>query len=422
MNDTHIPARWLTILRVLWLLLVLLLLGTFFYSISPYFNELRVACTGSDCLLLALSPLEAQTLRDLGLSMAFYAGYMVVLAIYPVLLVTPIAGLIFWRKSDTWLGYLLSLSLIFFMSASGASVPALTKLYPNLLWVFFFSDLLASALFVLLFYLFPDGRFVPPWTRVFIMLMIVGVLGDVLLLPIGGSVKPSYGAGANILWVVGLIVGAGSQIYRYRRVSTPVQRQQTKWVLFGLITFFTITVIWTLLFELFPLQSSSTRLILNMCFVGMATLLFTILPISVVFSILRYRLWDIDIIINRTLVYGLLTGVLALLYYGSVVLFQGLLRTLTGQGYQFVVVVSTLLIAVLFNPLRRRIQESIDRRFYRRKYDAEQVLAQFAATGRDEVDLDRLIEALLDVVEETIQPEHVSLWLVEPQRNATNRR
>jgi hypothetical protein len=107
--------------------------------------------------------------------------------------------------------------------------------------------------------------------------------------------------------------------------------------------------------------------------------------------------------------------VLGLLYFGSVLLFQSLLRALTGQTYQFVVVASTLLIAVLFNPLRRRIQASIDRRFYRRKYDAEQVLAKFAATGRDEVDLDRLVEALLVVVDETIQPEHVTIWLREPE-------
>lgn len=417
MNDSQIPARWLPFVRGLWLLFVLLLLGVFFAEISPYFNELRTACTGADCLLMALSPGEAQALRDMGLSMAFYAGYMVLLDIYPVLLVMPIAGLVFWRRSDTWLGILLSLALIFFLTASASSVPALGSVYPNLSWAFFVGDLLSASLFVLLFYLFPDGRFVPHWMWMFLMLMIVGVLVDVLLLPIGDPITPSYGAVANILWLAGLIVGVGAQIYRYQRISTPVQRQQTKWILFGLITFFIVTVLWTLLFELFPLQSGSTRLILNMSFFGIATLLFTILPISVVFSILRYRLWDIDVIINRTLVYGLLTGVLALLYYGSVLLFQSLLRAITGEEYQIVVVASTLLIAVMFNPLRRRIQASIDHRFYRRKYDAEQVLARFAATGRDEVDLDRLVEALLTVVEETIQPEHVSLWLTDPQHN-----
>ena len=196
-----------------------------------------------------------------------------------------------------------------------------------------------------------------------------------------------------------LLVGVLAQIYRYRRVSTPTQRQQTKWIMFGLIAVFIATLAWTLLFELFPLQSGSTRLSLKLGF-GIAVLLYTIFPVSLVFSILRYRLWDIDILINRTLVYGLLTGVLALLYFGSVVLLQSLFGALSEQGSQLAIVASTLAIAALFNPLRRRIQDGIDRRLYRRKYNAEKTLAAFAATARDEVDLEKLSEALLAVVEE----------------------
>jgi hypothetical protein len=245
------------------------------------------------------------------------------------------------------------------------------------------------------------------------MVIFGGSLID-LVLPIGDPITPSYSVRMDILWFVGLIVGAWAQIYRYRRISTPVQRQQTKWVLFGLLIVLIPTLIWSLLVDFFPLQSGFARLAFNFS-LGVGVILYTIFPLTIVFSILRYRLWDIDILINRTLVYGLLSGMLGLLYFGSVVLFQSLLRALTGQTYQFVVVASTLLIAVLFNPLRRRIQASIDRRFYRRKYDAEQVLARFAATGRDEVDLDRLAEALLVVVDETVQPEHISLWITEPQ-------
>lgn len=415
MNDSQIPARWLPFIRALWLVVVLLLLGVFFAGISPYFNELRVACTRVDCLMMALSPEEAQELRDLGLSMEFYAGYMVLLVIYAVVVIIPLAGLVFWRRSDTWMGLLLSLAIIFFGTASAMSVPALVSVYPSLSWAFFVGDFLSGLLYVLIFYLFPDGRFVPRWTRVLVMAMIGGFLID-LVLPIGTPITPSYSTFMEIFWLVGLMVGGWAQIYRYRRVSTAVQRQQTKWVMFGLIVMLIPTLIWSFTVELeyFQLQSGFTHLIFNFS-LGIAVIVFTIFPLTVVFSILRYRLWDIDVIINRTLVYGLLTGVLALLYYGSVILFQSILRSITGEEYQIVVVASTLLIAVLFNPLRWRIQESIDRRFYRRKYDAEQVLAQFAATGREEVDLDRLVEALLVVVDETIQPEHVSLWLREPE-------
>jgi hypothetical protein len=135
------------------------------------------------------------------------------------------------------------------------------------------------------------------------------------------------------------------------------------------------------------------------------------LPVAVGIAILRYHLYDIDLIINRTLVYGPLTAVLAVLYFGSIVVLQLLFRALTGEGSQLVVVASTLAIAALFNPLRHRIQGFIDRSFYRRKYDAVKTLGTFSATLRDETDLVALREDLVEIVRETMQPVHVSLWL-----------
>jgi hypothetical protein len=135
------------------------------------------------------------------------------------------------------------------------------------------------------------------------------------------------------------------------------------------------------------------------------------IPVAVGIAILRYRLYDIDLIINRTLVYGSLTAMLVAVYVGSIVLLQGFLRALTGQESQLAIVASTLAVAALFAPLRRRIQSFIDRRFYRRKYDARKTLEAFSATLRDETDLDALSDDLVGVVRERMQPAHLSLWL-----------
>jgi hypothetical protein len=220
-----------------------------------------------------------------------------------------------------------------------------------------------------------------------------GVVGEALVFISAAVVFVLFGA---------IILSALSLVFRYRRAGG-VERQQLKWFAYAAVLFggsfifggflgWDLPGVWDALFE-------------TVTFVG--------LYVAVGVAILRYRLYDIDVIINRTLVYGALTGTLALVYFGGVAITQAIFRTLTGQQEQpqLAVVVSTLLIAALFNPLRRRIQSFIDRRFYRRKYDAAKTLEAFSAKLRDETDLDALNAELVGVVRETMQPAHVSLWL-----------
>lgn len=184
-------------------------------------------------------------------------------------------------------------------------------------------------------------------------------------------------------------------VVRFRR-SRGIERQQMKWFLYAAAPILLFPV-------LDHLPGPLSGVVFGVVLIGM--------PTAIGIAVLKYRLYDIDVIINRTLVYGVLTASLAVVYLGGVVLLQALFRTLTGQESQFAVVASTLAIAALFGPLRRRVQELIDRRFYRRKYDAAKTLEDFSTRLRDETDLDWLEDNLVGVVRESMQPTHVSLWL-----------
>jgi hypothetical protein len=198
-------------------------------------------------------------------------------------------------------------------------------------------------------------------------------------------------------------------IYRYRQLFTPIERQQTKWVLLGILIFFLGVPIWGYTFEFSnpaPGQAKLFTLLIGWTLTNVSSF---VLPMAIAISILRYRLWDIDLIIRRTLIYGALTVTLAIVYFANVVLLQRSLPTQT----QLATVLSTLAVAALFNPLRRRIQNNLDRLFYRRRYDAEKTLARFYSSVREEVDLEQLSDRLLSAVDETMQPAQVSLWLIQ---------
>ena len=258
-------------------------------------------------------------------------------------------------------------------------------------------------------YTFPDGQFVPRWTRWLALGWIAVSLVTNLPVSTPGAFYP-WNWWSSPLFTLVQIAFYGSLalalLYRYRWVSTPVQRQQIKWVVFAATIVVGEAMAANLVLSVapsyFPALALSTQL--HQLVLLVSYLLPVLLPLSIGIALLRYRLWDIDIIINRTLVYGSLTALLALLYASLIFGLQALFQGMFHQN-------NAVAIAALFQPLRQRIQRVIDRRFYRRKYDAAKTLAAFSATLRNEVDLDELSRHLVAIVEETMQPAHVSLWL-----------
>jgi hypothetical protein len=178
-------------------------------------------------------------------------------------------------------------------------------------------------------------------------------------------------------------------------------------------------MVWVLIFGgAMAIPNGKPRLLANLVGTFLIIFLLLILPAAITIAILRYKLWNIDLIIRKTLVYALLSGLLALVYIGTVIVLQTVFDSFSNQQSPVVIVISTLAIAALFAPLRRRVQAFIDRRFYRQKYDAQQVLAQFAQTARHEVSLDALTAELSYVVQETMQPERISIWLKPPHERS----
>src|SRR5215208_3654429 len=407
-------GRQLFLARVVWLVMFILTIGLFFTSIPAYYDSL-IKLTDTDIKPATLR----SNLETLGVSIDFYATYLLSLSITSMMVWCAVGAVIFWRRSNDWMAIFTSLCLILFGTFTLDNVPTfLAERYSTLWLPVQLMAIFGSASFLLFLFLFPDGRFVPRWTR---WILIFYTLHEMAYYFFPNSVlntARSFPILDLVIISIFLCSGMGSQVYRYRRVSGPVQRQQTKWVVFGIVS----AVLGAIGFAS-PLYSVPTfdQYGSLFTFVFEAGLIgsFCLIPLSIGVAIVHNRLWDVDIIINRTLVYGALTALLAAGYVATIWALQGIgnlvfqvpFRALTGQNSALATVAATLAMAALFNPLRRRIQSFINRSFYRRKYDAAKTLEEFSLKLRDETDLKALSDDLVGVVRETMQPAHVSLWL-----------
>jgi hypothetical protein len=385
-----------------------------------------------------LQSADVRTLQELGLSQQVYAGYVAALDLASLIAHLSIASFIFWRRS--WHGMCLLVS--FTLITNGALLPLSlayhqAQLAPALRLLADLVIYLGLVSSIVLLYVFPDGHFVPRWTR------LLAVIWAALAFPAIFLPTTPFSLTRWPLWVQLLVLvlwactGLYAQLYRFQYLSNPVQRQQIKWASLGLMAAIVGPFAYFLPFVILPSLSAAEApnllyqrvgpsffafsLVAQLAGQTTLTLALSLFPLLFAIAILRYRLWDIDLLINRALVYGALSAILALAYFVSVLLLGEGFRALTGQRQsQIATVLSTLALAASAAPLRRRLQTVIDRRFYRRKYDATRTLLGFGGVIRDEVDLDRLSGQLVTMVHETMQPEQVWLWLRPDRQTLPN--
>lgn len=379
-----------------------------FLSIPAYYQRVTTLSIEPFAVSFPNNPTNAsvqQGAAERGMTLSQYAIEQTLFSGAIVLLCMAVALLIVWRARWNWFAWYSAFFLTFIAGFAFFDQIYVARLLP--LWFLEIGSLFWPLILVY-FFLFPNGKPVPRWAMWVVAPMAVvhfalQLLGFVVILFEDAKAASSF---QFLVPNFEIVIGAEfvfiflCQVYRYLRVSTWVEKQQTKWFLVGFIFFLGLSTLSDSMGTANPYRDE----------VGL--LIFAFVPLSVGVAILRYRLWDLDILIRRTVTYSLLTALLLAVFFGSVIVLQQAFASVTGSAQnELVTVLSTLMIAALFVPLRQRIQQVIDRRFNRRKYDAQQVLSQFAATARDETDLGKLTNRLIEVVDETMQPNSVSVSL-----------
>jgi len=410
-SSTRISGPILILARLAWVVIFVYSIGTLVIGTQPFYHDLQVVCneSQSDCSQ-EIGP-TIQDSRDIaatGLSLKNFAGLATGFSLVQTIVWMGVGVIIFALRSDDWMALLVSAMMILF---AGGSPDSIAGAYPHLSWLVEAGFSLQNIFLFLVIGLFPSGRFAPRWMRWYWWAMVGVALLDMFIQ--GFLPSEVIGAYWGIVWLSFLTLGPYSQIYRYFKASNPVERAQTKWVVYGFALFAAAAILGVFLQEINLLPD----IFMGRFVFGLIALF---IPLGFGVSILRYRLWDIDILIRRTLVYAILTITLGLVFFGSITLIQSLFSAVSGQRSAVATVISTLIIAALFYPLRRRIQDGIDRRFFRRKYNAERIVEAFGVRLRNEVDLDDISQHLLEAVAETLQPEHASLWM-RPSRGRAPR-
>ncbi len=400
-----LEGKQLWLARAAWIAVSAVLAGTVLASWPPFLRQQMAVCETCE-----ITPAYAETLRAYGVSTTQWAVFISVPSAVVYLGWMGMGLVIFLLKSSDRRALLLSGLLMVIGASFGGTIGSIATHLPAWVWVRDVLTIASFPLFIALVFLFPNGTFKPRW-----LAWLLGVQTLLFLpIPIENLDLPiAYNFVFTLLMVLICIL---VPVYRYRRVLTYIERQQTKWVVFGIVLAMAGIGTTLTLVAVAPAPCDTRNLYCDMVQNIGYSLAPLMIPIFIGVGILRSRLWDIDIIIRRTLQYTVLTALLALAYFGTVVLLQSLFDLVSGRQSPLVVVLSTLIIAALFTPLRRRVQTFIDHRFFRQKYDAQQVLAQFGRTAQVEMTLEAVTDGLERVIRETVRPAGVAVWLAQNPR------
>jgi signal transduction histidine kinase len=400
----------LILARAAWMVVAALAVSLFAAGVPAEFALLHDPCPTARCTTGQLPPAGLRALEDLGLSLDTFAVYYAAMdAVFAAVCCT-VAALIFWRRSDDRMGLFVSLALLTFGTATFVfTLEALAVRHPAWKMPVDFLHFLGLASFGLFLYLFPNGRFVPRWVRWVALAWITWQLPRYFF-P-GWHLDPDtwYLWAEAVVWSATLGTVVYAQAYRYRRVSNAMQRQQIRWVVFGITSALSVFIGISLALSVFAPAPTSSRtlatVLIGDLFVYAAMLL---IPFSIGVAVLRYRLWDIDVVINRTLVYGTLTAGVVLLY---VLVVGGLGAMLQLRGNLIISLVATGLAAVLFAPLRGRLQRGVNRLMYGERDDPYAVLSRLGSRLESTPAHDAVLPAVARTVKEALKLPYAEIQL-----------
>jgi len=402
--ETHLQRRWIVLARGVWITVVVLTLAICFASLPMYLAQLHTPCAPTACYYQQLTRAQAETLAGIGWSLGQYAAFTLTLLLISFGVCLVVSALIIWRRPDDRMALLVALLLVTLGPINvTVNAPASSPwLVPDKVVGF-----LATSLVLVVFSLFPTGRFVPRWMR-WNLVVVLAVYALSRFFPAAPFqlqtvlVQPGW-----LAFLFELALVALAQVYRYRRVSSPLERQQTKWVVFGLAWPTLVMVLVSGLALLFPVAVERHGLLL-IAYFEVGFLLVLAFPLSFGVAILRYRLWDIDTLINRTLVYGLLTA----LVVSGYVLVVNLLSTLVRDGAEgLFAVLATGLIAVLFQPLRLRLQRLVNRWMYGDRDDPSAVLSHLGRRLETTLEPQAVLTTIVETVAQALRLPYAALAL-----------